>query len=480
MRKWIIFLFALVLILATFVSQADAQGNVTWNAEFYNNPILSGNAVLERSDSAISFNWGNGSPALEVNSDNFTARWGADVYFPAGTYRFYALADDNVRVIVDFQYDPLIDTFDEARVGQTVSGDITLNAGTHHIQVDYRELGGDAYVYVTWENLASNPAGPNFPQPSTLPVTYTGPWTAQYYGNPTLSGFPTVIESVNSPSNNWGNGSPVESILPDNFSARWISIQNLEAGDYRVSVRADDGVRVTVDGVVVINEFHLAGNTTYTADLSLSAGQHNFMIEYYEAGGVAFLDYQLLRINTTVLPAPTPFPTPGSVVIVPPANTGSTATVTAFRLNVRNIPDAVNGEVLVKIDDGETYPVVGRNADSSWWQINVRGTVGWVNARFVTVTNAGAVPLTDSRVSPQPTFTGYTVTAKIGVNIRSGPQPSQAILGVLRRNQTAQLVGRNASNTWWQISYNGILGWVNAPFVDLTPGTDLNRVPVTG
>jgi uncharacterized protein YraI len=489
--KSLLLISALALLSFLWTPTSNAQSGVTWSASFYNNATLSGDNVLERRDNAIAFNWGNGSPAPEVNSDNFTVRWGTDVYLPAGTYRFYALADDSVRIIVDFQYQPLINTFDQPRVGETISADIRLNEGTHHIQVDYREAAGDAYVYVSWANLATNPTGPNFPQSSvtsvtTSPVTYTGPWSAQYYGNPTLSDYPTVIESVTSPSNNWGNGSPAPSILPDNFSARFTSIQQLDSGDYRVSVRADDGVRVTVDGIVVINEFHGASGSTYTANMTLNQGLHNFMIEYYEASGAAFLDYQLLRVNPVIVAPPQPqlvptlIPTPAPVVVGQPADTGARATVDAFILNVRNIPDATGGRVVVKINDDETYPIVGRNADSSWWQINVNGTTGWVNARFVDVSNTGAVPITDTRVSPQPTYTGYNVTAKVGVNIRSGPQPSEAILAVLPRNQTAQLVGRNVSNTWWQVSYNGALGWVNAPFVNLSPGTDLSRVPVTG
>ncbi|WP_410968985.1 PA14 domain-containing protein, partial [Salmonella sp. SAL4444] len=74
----------------------------------------------------------------------------------------------------------------------------------------------------------------------------TGPWTAQYYANPTLSGSPTLIQTESSPTHDWGTGSPVVSIPPDNFSARWTSTRTVEAGTYQISVRVDDGVRVFV------------------------------------------------------------------------------------------------------------------------------------------------------------------------------------------------------------------------------------------
>src|SRR5262249_33277342 len=158
--------------------------------------------AFKRQDAALGFDWGSGSPGSGVNADNFSVRWGSDPTFQAGTYRFWALADDNVKVTVDFSYTPLINTFGQNKVGQVVSGDITLTAGSHHIQVDYQELGGNALVYVTWANLATNPTGPNFPiaggSPSVPPLT-SGPWTAQYFGNAGLSGSPTLIQSEATP-----------------------------------------------------------------------------------------------------------------------------------------------------------------------------------------------------------------------------------------------------------------------------------------
>jgi uncharacterized protein YraI len=72
----------------------------------------------------------------------------------------------------------------------------------------------------------------------------------------------------------------------------------------------------------------------------------------------------------------------------------ATATVTANFLNVRSIPDPVNGAILTRISRGQTYSVVGRNAATSWIQLNVNGLIGWVNASYVTAFNLQAVPVT--------------------------------------------------------------------------------------
>jgi uncharacterized protein YgiM (DUF1202 family) len=462
-RVGVVLVLFILISLGITTIPAAAQAGLVWNAQFYNNGFLQDPVALSRQDSAVAFDWGAGSPGPGVNADNFSARWGTDPFFQAGTYRFWALADDGVKVSVDFNTAPIINTIGQSKVGQVVSADITLTQGQHHIQVDYQEATGNAFVYVTWANLATNPTGPNFPVPGgSLPPPVSGVWTAQYFANPNLAGSPTLIQSEVSPSHDWGNGSPLASIPADNFSARWTSVQTLNAGNYQVSVRADDGVRVLIDGITYINEFHTATGATYTANVSLSAGQHTFLIEYYEAGGLAFLNYNF---------------TPAGMIVPTPLPTGATATVTgAYRLNVRNAPSAVTGAILTKISRNETYPIVGRNNNTSWWQLNVNGVIGWVNARYVTAFNAHNVPVTWGVIAPTSVPVNCStaplprlvvgrlgrVTPGLPNNIRAsassssrlvGQIPSGGIFTVLSAQQCAE------GYYWWQVNYNGVIGW---------------------
>ncbi|MEM6284216.1 MAG: PA14 domain-containing protein, partial [Chloroflexota bacterium] len=289
MQKWFLLLGLLAASMTAVTVHADGVAN--WRVEYYNNQYLIGEEAVATSVSAVSFDWGSGSPASGVDADNFSARFTTRTDFTAGTYRFFARADDEVRVTVDQQ--TLINTFDRVQVGETVSGDIALSSGSHQIQVDYRERSGDAYVFVTWENAATNPTVPAF-----APITATsttdvdlGPWLTQYFPNPSLSGFPGGIFSEPAVSNNWGDGSPFASIPADNFSVRWSSAAVLEAGRYRVTARADDGVRVFIDGDTVIDAWIGDVSELKTADVTLSAGQHSFVVEYYEEGGEAFIDF---------------------------------------------------------------------------------------------------------------------------------------------------------------------------------------------
>jgi uncharacterized protein YraI len=77
-----------------------------------------------------------------------------------------------------------------------------------------------------------------------------------------------------------------------------------------------------------------------------------------------------------------------------PPPTTPTATVHAYFLNTRSAP-YFGAPILTIIARGWSYPVVGRNADSSWVQINVGGIVGWVRGTWVTVSpGLGGVPVT--------------------------------------------------------------------------------------
>jgi uncharacterized protein YraI len=472
---------ALVLAVGGFSSAAPAQAqNAVWSAQYYNNADLNGTPALQRTDNAIAFNWGQGSPASGINADAFSVRWATDIFLQAGTYRFFALADDNIRVTFNFGLTPVIDTFANPSVGVTVQGDVQVPAaGSYHIQVDYREVTDNAYAYVSFANLATNPTGPNFPivqPPINIPVNF-GPWTAQYYSNPTLSGDPVAIVSEPNPSRSWGAGSPLANVPVDNWSARWTTIQTIPQGNYLVQLRVDDGATVTINGVTVINAFTTATGQTYTANIFLPGGSTSIVITYFELGGDAFLDYQLIPVGQTTL-APTPAPTQ----IASP--TGVLASVTAARLNVRDNP-STRGARLTQVSRGQQFPALQRSTDGGWVQINVNGIVGWVSSGFVTLSGTGTLP-TQGQTAGQG---GGSTTAPAGatvratpftVSIRSGPGTNFPRIARMTAETTGQVIGRNAANQWWQISYNGITGWVSAEFAILQAGVDVNSIPVTG
>jgi len=124
------------------------------------------------------------------------------------------------------------------------------------------------------------------------------PYTAQYFDNQTLSGTPKVTRLDQTINFTWtgtsgAGGSPDPSIPGTNFSARWTKVDTFGAGTYQFSATADDGVRLYVDGQLIIDQWHGEPPTTYTATLNLSAGSHTIIMEYFQIdyGACAKLSY---------------------------------------------------------------------------------------------------------------------------------------------------------------------------------------------
>jgi hypothetical protein len=127
-----------------------------WRGEYFDNRQLSGTPLLTRNDAQIDFDWGYGSPARQLGSDGFSARWTRAVHFEPGSYRFKATTDDGVRLWVNGHL--LIDNWrDQAYTSR--SGTIYLD-GSVPLKMEYYENGGVAAARLTWEREGENPPPP--------------------------------------------------------------------------------------------------------------------------------------------------------------------------------------------------------------------------------------------------------------------------------------------------------------------------------
>ncbi len=267
-------LVALLLItsLAVLATDVAASPAIVWHAAFFNNVNLAGPPVLERTDSAIDFTWGDASPGPGVNSEQFSARWTTLTYFDAGTYTFRATVDDGVRVWVDEQI--LIDQWrDQAET--TFTATKTLTAGYHSVRVEYYDNMHVAICRVSWQ------MGVDWP-----PIT---DWRGEYYNNMSLSGPPAVVRNDAVIGFDWGFGSPAWGVNADYFSVRWTRTAYFpNTGNYTFSATVDDGVRVWVDGALIIDRWYPQSRTTHTGVAYLTAGSHHQVrVEYFEQAGLA-------------------------------------------------------------------------------------------------------------------------------------------------------------------------------------------------
>jgi len=88
----------------------------------------------------------------------------------------------------------------------------------------------------------------------------------------------------------WGNGSPDWGFQVDQFASRWTGTLALPAktGTYTLLVKADDGVRLWVDGELLIDEWHDPTGLWYQASVDWTAGsKHLLRLEHYERSATA-------------------------------------------------------------------------------------------------------------------------------------------------------------------------------------------------
>ena len=125
---------------------------------------------------------------------------------------------------------------------------------------------------------------------STAVPTGTG-LLAQYFPNATLGG--AAVLSRNEAVNfNWGTASPGAGVPADGFSVRWTGkLQPLTSGQYVFRTQSDDGVRLWIDGVLVVDnwvEHSLAVDLTQA--IPLTAGRaYDVRLEYFERSGGAVM-----------------------------------------------------------------------------------------------------------------------------------------------------------------------------------------------
>jgi len=83
----------------------------------------------------------------------------------------------------------------------------------------------------------------------------------------------------------WNNIAPAPGIHPNVFSVRWTGkLQAPETGTYLFRAHVDDGIRVMVDGKMVINAWGMHDSERFTGEIALKAGQaYPLQVEYFNA-----------------------------------------------------------------------------------------------------------------------------------------------------------------------------------------------------
>lgn len=385
---WLLAAVVLAAVLLAPTGRRAAAEDAQWLGQFWNNRDLSGTPVLTRWENTIDFNWGEGSPAPQINDDNFSARWTRRVFFEEGNYRFFATMDDGMRIWIDDQL--IIDSWTDSQE-HTMTVDRFLTRGDHSIRIDYFEAGGMAVAQFSWQPLGSGGGGGGggdfYPN-----------WKGEYFNNVTLGGPPSLVRDDRYLNFNWGYGSPAPQIFPDFFSARWTrTYANPTPGQYRIFLTSDDGSRLFINNQLIIDNWADQALTTKTVDYWHPGGPITVRVEYFEGTGQA-----AIRVGLLLVPGGT-----GVLPVLPPGGpnlggggsggsggggTGGCPSVSGLNavvisttpLNVRRGP-GTQYEAFTQLQPCQVVPLTGnRNPDGTWVQIVVPGgQIGWVASQYV-------------------------------------------------------------------------------------------------
>ena len=134
----------------------------------------------------------------------------------------------------------------------------------------------------------TNSAGTPGPGPGqSCPGAATGAFTGCYYSNTTLAGNPSLVRTDSQINFDWGASSPDPSLTPHSFSAGWAGYFSFGGGNYTFSATVSDGIRLYVDGSIVMDHWIDQAATAYTANVTLTQGTHLVSVQYYDHTGSA-------------------------------------------------------------------------------------------------------------------------------------------------------------------------------------------------
>ena len=90
--------------------------------------------------------------------------------------------------------------------------------------------------------------------------------------------------------------SPGGNIHPDRFATFAQTNFEIDPGKYKISVTSDDGLRLRLDGKLLIDHWDIHVPATDEIEIELG-GQHQIENEHFEGGGFATLAFRLLPLQ---------------------------------------------------------------------------------------------------------------------------------------------------------------------------------------
>jgi hypothetical protein len=187
----------------------------------------------------------------------------------------------------------------------TVPGTITARieggqAGDVLIELQY--TGGETHDYRGVRTAAGKPVKFSYSR-FVVPIDWTVKWfrydaatqdprtSRDYVG--LMAGIPLLTQKATELNYAWG-GSPGQGVPNDRFLTLAEGSLTIAPGQYEIEVTSDDGVRVFLDGKVVLEDWTWHAPKTETVVVKLG-GAHRLRVEHFELDGYAALKVLIKR-----------------------------------------------------------------------------------------------------------------------------------------------------------------------------------------
>ena len=318
--------------------------------------------------------------------------------------------------------------------------------------------GSDTFTYTITDGALSATASVTVTVAASDPTRLVG-WKGEYFGKADLTA-PLLTRLDTSINFDWLLGAPASAIPVDGFSARWSGAVTARYTEpYTFYATSDDGVRVWLNGVKIIDNWSDHAAAEVSAVANLVAGQLNDLkVEYYDntGGAVAQLRWSSTRQAKEVVPASllSTAPFTGSVTppVVPPV-VANKAPVAVDDTAVTNESVAVKVNVLANDSDPDSgpSPLVVRAVTSP-----AHGTSAIVTGGISYVPSTGFYGV--DRFNYTITDGTAMATAAVAVTVNSTAKAYDLISGGL----TAQIIGsatgssRILADGSWELNGAGI------------------------
>lgn len=386
--------------------------------------------------------------------------------------------------------------------------------GSSLAYTDSTAVASTAYAYtVRAFDAAGNYSGVSNSMPVTTPappVTSTCPGPAQdaftgcYYNNTDLSGAPALVRTDNQINFDWTYTSPDKNVPGPAYAIRWQGYFQFDPGTYTFTAMVSDGIRLYIDGSIVLDRWRDQSVYFYIVRPTLTAGRHLISMEYYERTGTptAHLTWQNSSPTASVPMISTFTATPstitagqsttlawaisGASTVSIDNNVGDVSAVTSrsvspvqtttYKLTAANSGDAVTGLVTVTVNPGATdaqpptAPAITSITAKAATQVDLAwsastdnaGVAGYQiirNGSALTSVPAAALSFSDSSAAANTTYS-YSVRAFDAAGNYSSPSSSATVTTPAGAAPTSCVPATNAFTGCY---YNN---------------TDLNGVPV--